>query len=148
MKTPPLAPLLVGLLGLSARYPPWLFGLRLAAQLSSAMLFVFGSFLILLHVSGPVLLYALLMLAFGVLNLTALYRIKTAPTQSTRLSYAAHICSALLPLTYIIGVLISDTANGFVWHSVLAVTTPAALNSLAIEQSLRFQRRQQHHKIA
>ena len=44
------------------------------------MLLVFGGFLLLLQPGWPVLVYAVLMLAFGAINIAALYRLKTART--------------------------------------------------------------------
>lgn len=139
MKRPFLVPLLLALSGgLSAHYPPWLFGLRLAAQLSSAMLLVFGGFLLLLQPGWPVLVYAVLMLAFGAINIAALYRLKTARDEPRRLCLWAHICSALLPLAYALGILLNNSEQDFAWAHLLAVATPAALTSFAVAQSRRF----------
>ena len=132
--------LLLSSLGLSARYPPYLFALRLAAQLSSAMLLAFGLFLLALKPGWPVILLALLLLVFGLINLAALYRIKTAPTPAAAKLWRilAQLCNVLLPAAYCIGVLSSDLSNGLAFNKLMAVGLPAALNALALEQSWRF----------
>jgi len=134
--------LLLGLLSLSPHYPPWLFGLRFAAQLASAILLVFGLFLILLNPGWPVLVYALLMLLFGVFNLATFKQLKTSVTEPRHLRWIAHACSLLLPLAYVAGA--SRLENGFAWNQLLAVATPTVLSILAIEQSLQWRRRTSH----
>ena len=137
MKRPFLLPLLLALSGgLSARYPLWLFGLRLAAQLSSAMLLVFGGFLLLLQPGWPVLVYAVLMLAFGAINIAALYRLKTARDEPRRLCLWAHICSALLPLTYALGILLNiHVSSPFKGRSVLGGFAPLSGSALPARTS-------------
>jgi hypothetical protein len=129
---------LLGALGLAPQYPPGLFGLRFAAQLASAMLLVFGLFLLLLQPSWPVLIYAVLLLVFGASNIAVLKHIKTAPAEPRYERLLAHTCSALLPLAYLVGAAFSHT---FVWSQFCAVLVPSALVALAVEQSLQWRRR-------
>ena len=132
--------LLLDSLGFSARYPLYLFALRLAAQVSSALLLIFGFFLAALNPGWPIIVFAVLLLAFGMTNLAALYRIKTAqaPSSAKSLRYWAEICNVLLPLAYCIAALSIALGDGLTFSKLMAVALPAALNALAIEQSWQF----------
>lgn len=123
-------------LAVTKKYPPALFGLRLAAQLSSALLLVFGGFLLVLLPAWLILLYGLLLILFGIANLAALYRINKLPSNIQPWLNLAHICNLLLPAAYVLGSW--GVGMGFSSASLLTITAPALLNEFALAQSGHF----------
>lgn len=133
----------LALLGFNAHYPPSLFALRLGAQLSCALLLVFALFLLVAGVGWPVPLYALLVLAMALLNLSALFLIKKrADTSHTRLRLCAHISSALLPIAYVLGMYYGESAQMLSGEKMLTILAPTLINIWAVEQSAHFERQQ------
>ena len=124
------------------RYPLWLYALNVAAYISNIVLLLFAVFLIsTAWPTLPVSAYALLMLLFCWANLRALQQNKRLSRQNNKtFNYRiiAHICSALLPLTYLLGASYSNFAAALELEKLLAICVPSLLNWLAVEETFRF----------
>lgn len=112
---------------------PWRFGLRLAARLADYLLLLFALYLLAAGRPNAVVVgYLTLIIAFSLVNLRAISRAVRGDAGAGLLT-GAHLLSAALPLTYVIGVWWLGRFDSFAVNQALAVTVPALLNWLAIE---------------